>query len=100
MDERDDTLDKPGEVVQLSVVKGCTPDPELNESCADTLEQLDTIKEQIREGRLTSMILFAITNDGEYTKMVLSRNRFEVIGLAEEVHAFVREEILAGQDPD
>ena len=100
MDESDDTLKPKGDVVQLSVVKNVTKTPELDDSCTDTLEQLDAIKDQILEGRLTSLVLFAITSDGEYSKVVLSKNRFEVIGLAEEIHAFVREEVLIGQDQD
>ncbi len=104
MDKRDDTLGKTGaeaNVIQLTIVKGEKPEPsDVHDSCADTLNQIDQVKEQILEEKLTSMILFAITSDGEYTKVLLSKNRFELIGLAEDVAAYVREELTYRSDPD
>lgn len=104
MDKRDDTLGKTGagaEVIQLSVVKGEKPETSgLHDSCADTLDQIDQVKDQILEERLTSMILFAITSDGEYTRVILSKNRFELLGLAQDIDAFVREELPYRSDPD
>lgn len=104
MDKRDDTLGKTGaeaDVIQLTIVKGEKPETsDVHDSCADTLTQIDQVKEQIVEEKLTSMILFAITSDGEYTKVLLSKNRFELIGLAEDVAAYVREELTYRSDPD
>ena len=102
MGDHDDTLENKGrKVLKLSVVKGGKPDhAALDESCADTLLQLDEVKEQITSGRLTSMILFAITTDGEYTRLILSKNRFELIGLANEVTALVQEDVVYRSDPD
>ena len=89
MGDRDDSLDgKGGDVLKL-VVK----DPELSASCEDTLLQMDEVKEQIVSGRLTSMILFAITSDGVLTRNVLSKNRFELIGLAREVEKLIDEDV-------
>jgi len=102
MDKRDDTLGKTGaesNVIQLTIVKGEKPETP-DDSCADTLNQIDQVKEQILEEKLTSMILFAITSDGEYTKVILSKNRFELIGLAEDIAAYVREELTYRSDPD
>lgn len=104
MDKRDDTLGKTGagaDVIQLTIVKGEKPETsDVHDSCADTLNQIDQVKEQILEEKLTSMILFAITSDGEYTKVILSKNRFELIGLAEDIAAYVREELTYRSDPD
>jgi len=104
MDERDDTLGKTGagaKVIQLAVVKGeKSKASDLHDSCADTIKQIDQVKDQILEERLTSMILFALTSDGEYTKIVLSKNRFELIGLSHDIEAFIREELTYRSDPD
>ncbi len=97
MGDQDDTLDN---ILKLEVIKGGKSDTVLDESCEDTLRQLDEVKEQITSGRLTSMILFAITTNGEYTRMVLSKNRFELIGLANEVSALVQEDIVYRSNPD
>lgn len=99
MGDQDDTLDN-SNILKFEVIKGGKTDTVLDESCADTLRQLDEVKEQITSGRLTSMILFAITTDGEYTRMILSKNRFELIGLANEVHALVQEDVVYRSNPD
>jgi len=95
--DQDDTLDN---ILKLEIIKGGKSDIVLDQSCEDTIRQLDEVKEQITSGRLTSMILFAITTNGEYTRMVLSKNRFELIGLANEVHALVQEDIVYRSNQD
>ena len=101
MGNQDDTLDnKTSNVLKFEVINGGKSDTVLDKSCAESLRQIDEVKEQITSGRLTSMILFAITTDGEYTRMVLSKNRFELIGLANEVHALVQEDIVYRSNQD
>lgn len=102
VDDRDDTLDdKGGDVLKLEVVKGGKPaDVVLSDSCEDTLLQMDEVREQITSGRLTSMILFAITSDGLLTRNVLSKNRFELIGLAREVEKLIDEDVVNKVNPD
>lgn len=102
MDERDDTLGKTGaEVIQLSVVKGGRSEtPDLHDSCAGAIEQLDGIKEQIIEDRMSTLVLVALTVDGEYTRMILSKSRFELLGLATDLAALITEEVTCPSDPD
>ena len=96
MGDGDDTLDKGADI--LTFVKGGKSD--VDDSCSDTLEQIDAVKDQITSGLLTSMILFAITSDGVLTRLVLSKNRFELIGLAQEVETLIQEDIVYRPDPD
>jgi hypothetical protein len=96
MDENGNSLDdkKP---VALSIVQGgkapALPEssPILPESCVDTLEQIEDIRSKILDGRLSSMVLFAITSDGEHSKIILTKNRFELLGLSKDSHEFVQE---------
>ncbi len=99
MGDHDDTL-KGGDVLKLVVKGGKSPDVVLSDSCADTLVQMEEVMEQITSGRLTSMILFAITSDGVLTRNVLSKNRFELIGLAREVKKLIDEDVINRSDPD
>ena len=55
MGDHDDTLGEGGNILTLV---GKTGQPE--GSCADSLRQLEVVKEQIVSGRLSSVILFAI----------------------------------------
>jgi len=102
MGDRDDTLDnKGGDVLKLEVVKGGKPaDVVLSDSCEDTLQQLKEVMEQITSGRLTSMILFAITSDGELTRTVLSKNPLELVGLARAVKKLIDEDVINRPDPE
>lgn len=101
MGNGDDTLDdKGGDVLKFEVVKGGKSDATLSHSCADTLQQMEEVMRQITSGRLTSMILFAITSDGQLTRNVLSKNRFELIGLAREVEKLIDEDVINKSDPN
>jgi hypothetical protein len=81
----------------LEMVKGGKRDHEWDtdnhscEHCVDALQHLDDVKEQIKSGHLTSMILFALTDEGLLTRTLLSRNSFELIGLADEVDTQIQQ---------
>ncbi len=94
MGDRDDTLDdKGGDVLKLEVVKGGKPEDVVSDSCADSLQLIDDVRKQIVAGGVTSMFLFAITSDGSLTRLIISKNRFELSGLALEVVKMIDEEV-------
>lgn len=91
MGDRDDTLDDKGaDVLKLEVVKGGKHDE--SHSCADSIELIDEVREQIIAGQVTSLFLFALTAGGTLTRLILSNNRFELAGLALEVEKMINEE--------
>ena len=95
MDDGDDTLDddKGGNVLKLGVVKGGKSDDIVSDSCAESIQLIDDIREQIIKGRVTSMFLFALTSDGSLTRLILSNNKFELAGLSLEVDKLIGEEV-------
>jgi hypothetical protein len=91
----DDTLDdKGGEVLKLEVVKGGKPDNKVSDSCADSIQLIDDVREQVIAGQVTSLLLFALTSEGTLTRLILSNNRFELAGLALEVEKMMDEEAV------
>jgi len=97
--DHDDTLKGEGEVLEL-IKGGKSEDPELHDSCVDTLKELDDVRESIVAGRLNSMILFAITTDGNLTRLLLSKNRHELIGLAADIRAMIKHDVLYQPESD
>ncbi len=92
MGDDNDTLDQGGEILHL--VKGGKDTSKPQDSCEEALQGLEEVREQIVSGRLTSMILFSVTADGRYTRLILSKNRFEIIGLANDLYAVVKEDLV------
>ena len=94
MGDGDDTLDDKGaDVIKFGVVKGGKPDTAVvSDSCTDSLQLMDDVREQIIEGKVTSMFLFALTSEGSLTRLILSKNQFELRGLALEVKKMLNEE--------
>lgn len=88
MGDDDDTLKEPKtNVVSLSVVNGeKSEDPETSE----IIMQLYSIIEEIRKGNLTTLLAFALDKEGGYTRVIMSKNRFEALGLNEIVHDMVK----------
>ena len=93
MGDGDDTVDNKGaDVLKFGVVKGGKPDIVVSDSCMDSLELIDDVREQIIEGKVTSLFLFALTSGGLLTRLILSKNHFELRGLALEVAKMINEE--------
>jgi hypothetical protein len=92
----DDTLDDKGaDVLKFGVVKGGKPDDVVSDDCAGSLELMDVVREQVASGQISSLFLFALTPDGSLTRLILSKNRFELAGLALEVEKMIHEEGLS-----
>ena len=95
MADGDDTVDEGGEVVNLEVVKGGKPEDVVAESAQESLDLIDDVRDQVAEGGVTSLLLFALTSDGSLTRLILSNNKFELAGLALEVQKMIDEEGLS-----
>jgi hypothetical protein len=91
----DDTVDEGADVLKFGVVKGGKPDDIVSEDCAESLELMDVVREQVAAGQVSSLFLFALTSDGSLTRLILSKNRFELAGLALEVEKMIDEEGLS-----
>jgi hypothetical protein len=90
----DDTLDDKGaDVLKFGVVKGGKPDV-VSEDCAESLQLMDDVRAQVAAGDVSSLFLFALTSDGSLTRLILSKNRFELQGLALEIEKMLGEEGL------
>ena len=93
MGDGDDTLEGKGaDVLQFGVVEGGKSDDVVSETCAESIQLIDDIREQIIEGNVTSLFLFALTSEGSLTRLILSNNRFELAGLSLEVQKMIDEE--------
>jgi hypothetical protein len=95
----DDTLDdKGGNVLKFGILQGgipSGPDNEgVSEDCAESLDLMDVVRDQVASGQVTSLFLFALTSDGSLTRLILSKNRFELAGLALEVEKMIEEESI------
>jgi hypothetical protein len=90
----DDTVDegKVADVLKFGVVKGGKSDDAVSEDCAESLELMDVVREQVASGDVSSLFLFALTSEGSLTRLILSKNRFELAGLALEVEKMIEEE--------
>lgn len=97
MGEGDDTVDDGpvADVLQFGVVEGGKSNDAVSEDCAESLQLMDAVREQVVEGSVTSMFLFALTADGSLTRLILSKNRFELAGLALEIAKMIDEEGLS-----
>ena len=97
MANKSDTLNTPDNVIPLTLVsRDKTPSP----STDDTVAQLEEIIDQVKTGRLTSLVTFALTSDGALTQILLSKNRFELLGLARAAQALVDGELLSPANQD
>jgi hypothetical protein len=91
----DDTLDDKGaDVLKFGVVKGGKLDTNVSEDCAESLELMDVVRGQVAAGEVTSLFLFALTAEGSLTRLILSKNRFELAGLALEIEKMIDEEAI------
>jgi hypothetical protein len=95
--EGDDTVDgdKGADVLKFGIVKGGKPDDIVSEDCAESLELMDVVREQVAAGEVSSLFLFALTSGGSLTRLILSKNRFELAGLALEIEKMIDEEGLS-----
>jgi len=95
--EGDDTVDgdKGADVLKFGIVKGGKPDDAVSEDCAESLELMDVVREQVAAGEVSSLFLFALTSDGSLTRLILSKNRFELAGLALEIEKMIDDEGLS-----
>jgi hypothetical protein len=95
VDDGDDTVDegKGADVLRFGVVKGGKPyNDAVSEDCAESLDLMDVVREQVASGDVSSLFLFALTSEGSLTRLILSKNRFELAGLALEVEKMIDEE--------
>jgi len=88
----DDTLDQGGEVLQL-ILGGKDITAKAQESCEEALQGLEEVKEQMISGSLSSIILLSVTADGRYSSLLMSKNRFEIIGLGKDLCAMIDQEL-------
>ncbi len=96
MGDGDDTLDDRGaDVLKFGVVKGGKSNDAVSEDCAESLELMDVVRDQVASGDVSSLFLFALTSEGSLTRLILSKNRFELAGLALEVEKMIDEEGLS-----
>jgi hypothetical protein len=98
MADKNDTLNTgTNNVIPLTLVsRDVTPSP----STDDTVAQLNEIIEQVKTGRLTSLVTFALTSDGALTQILLSKNRFELLGLARAAQSLVDGKLLSTTNQD
>jgi hypothetical protein len=91
MADKSDTLNTDNVIPLTLVSRDKIPGP----STDGTVEQLEEIIDQVKTGRLTSLVTFALTSDGALTQILISKNRFELLGLARAAQALVDEELLS-----
>jgi hypothetical protein len=93
----DDTLDDKGaDVLRFGVVQGGKSDNDaVSSDCSESLDLMDVVREQVAAGEVSSLFLFALTSGGSLTRLILSKNRFELAGLALEIEKMIDEEGLS-----
>lgn len=96
MADKSDTLNTDNVIPLTLVPRDATPSP----STDGTVAQLNEIIEQVKTGRLTSLVTFALTSDGAFTQILLSKNRFELLGLARAAQSLVDGELLSPTNQD